>query len=120
MDFLRALLNDEELLLDEDLQKFLTELEELEDVDLLDEDAWNRIESRVKKREIALYRYIVGTDKMMLTQKFLELAEKGKSIPSPMVKAYYPAIEMLDDIIQAGPGYVQLLKSLHSRAKRDR
>ena len=56
----------------------------------------------------------------MMTSKFLELAKNGKSIPSSMVKAYLPAIELLDDIVQAGPGYIQLLKTLQKRAKKSK
>jgi len=29
-----------------------------------------------------------------------------------------PAIEMLDDIVSAGPGFVQLLRVLHKRAQK--
>jgi hypothetical protein len=55
---------------------------------------------------------------MMLTKKFLELALNGKSVPSTMVKGYLPALKMLDDIVTAGPGYVQMLRLLHQRAKK--
>jgi hypothetical protein len=117
MNFIRAIQNNEDLILDEEVDSFLAELEQLEDLELLDEDAWNRIAKRVEVRDLALYRYIVGANNLMLTKKFLDLAREGKSIPSTMVKAYLPAIEMLDDIVTAGPGYVQLLKTLHKRAK---
>lgn len=71
----------------------------------------------VSPSDIALYRYLVGTDNMMLTKKFLELAKDGKGIPSVMVQAYFPAIKLIDDIVQAGPAYVQNLRALHKRAK---
>jgi len=35
-----------------------------------------------------------------------------------MVQAYLPAIEMIDDLVQAGPAYVQQLRALHKRAKK--
>jgi hypothetical protein len=35
-----------------------------------------------------------------------------------MVQAYMPAIQMIDDIVQAGPAAVQQLRALHKRAKR--
>lgn len=117
MNFLRSIVNDEEIELDEDYQQILSEIAAEEN---LDEDAWARIEKRVKAREIALYRYIVGTQNLMLAKKFLDLAEDGKSIPSSLVKGYLPAIEMIDEIVQAGPAYVQLLRALHSRAKKAR
>jgi hypothetical protein len=120
MDFIRSLLNDESIELDEDYQDLLDQIIEEEQVDetVLDEAAIDRVEARVRAREIALYRYIVGTQNLMLAKKFLDLAEKDKSIPSSLVKGYKPAIEMIDEIVQAGPAYVQLLIALHKRAKR--
>lgn len=69
-------------------------------------------------REIALYRYLVGTENLMLAKKFLELASDAKSIPSAYVEAYLPAIKLIDDIVQAGPAYVQNLRALHKRAQK--
>jgi hypothetical protein len=120
MDFIRALTNDEELILDEDLEKFLEEIIQLEDMDLLDENVWARIEKRVAARDLLMYKYIVGAAKLMGTKKFLELAKQGKSVPGTFVKAYQPVLEMVDDIITAGPTYVQLLRVLHKRAQRER
>lgn len=68
--------------------------------------------------DIALYRYLVGNDNLALTKKFLEHAKDGKSIPSNMVQAYLPAIKMLDDIVQGGPSFIQMLRALHKRAKK--
>jgi hypothetical protein len=68
--------------------------------------------------DIALYRYLVGTDNLMATKKFLELAKDGKSVPSSFVQGYLPAVKMLDDIVQAGPSFVQNLRTLHKRAKK--
>ena len=118
MDFIRAITNDEDILLDEDVEKFLTELMELSDEELLDEDSWARIEKRVEGRELALYRFLVGASNLMGTKKFLELAREGKSIPSPYVKAYLPALEIFDDIVRAGPSFLQVLRVLHKRAQK--
>lgn len=115
MNFIRSIINNESIDLDEDQQKLLDEIIAEEQID---ESAIDRIRNRVKSRELALYRLIVGTENLMLTKKFLELAEKEKSIPSSLVKGYKPAIDMIDEIVQAGPAYVQLLKALHKRAKR--
>ena len=71
-------------------------------------------------QDIALYRYLVGADNLMQTKKFLELAKDGKSIPSSMVKAYLPAIKMLDDIVQGGPSFVQGLRTLQKRAQKSK
>lgn len=118
MDFIRALINNEEILTNAEAEQILEELEQLDDEDLLSEAAWARIEKRVTNRNLALYSLLVDKDKLMLVKNFVELARLGKSIPSPMVKAYQPIIEMIDDIVTAGPGYVQMLKVLHKRAKR--
>ena len=46
------------------------------------------------------------------------IAEEGKGIPSNFVKAYRPIIEMIDDIVESGPGGITLLKQLHKRVKK--
>jgi len=71
-------------------------------------------------REIALYRYLVGTKNLMLAKKFLEMAADGRGIPAAYVEAYMPAIQLIDDIVQAGPAYVQNLRALHKRALKRR
>lgn len=71
-------------------------------------------------RDINLYRYIVGTENVMRTRNFLNLAKQGKSVPSQFVQGYVPAVKMLDDIVKAGPAYINLLRALHQRAKKSR
>lgn len=115
MDFIRSIINNEELILDEDYDNLLKDIINEEEID---ESALDRIIDRVETRNIALYRPIVGTQNLMLARKFLELAKDKKSIPSSITKGYVPAIEMLDDIIQAGPAFVQLFQALHKRAKK--
>ena len=70
--------------------------------------------------ELSYYRFLVGARNLVGTQKFLELARSGNSIPSTFVKQYLPAIQLIDDIVKAGPGYVQMLRSLQKRAKKRR
>ena len=71
-------------------------------------------------RDISLYRYLVGVNNLMRTKNFLDLAKQGKSVPGQFVQGYIPAIKMVDDIVQAGPAYINLLRSLHLRAKKSR
>ena len=122
MDFIRALENDQDISPDKESVELLEKLDELQlvfnNLEELDEGAFDRIEQRVEARDLLLYRVIVGQSNMMLTKKFLELALNGKSVPSTMVKGYLPALKMLDDIVTAGPGYVQMLRLLHQRAKK--
>ena len=56
----------------------------------------------------------------MRTKNFLNLAKQGKSVPSQFVQGYVPAVKMLDDIVKAGPAYINLLRALHQRAKKSR
>lgn len=69
-------------------------------------------------RDVSLYRYLVGVENLMKTKNFLDLAKQGKSVPGQFVQGYVPAIKMIDDIVQAGPAYINLLRSLHQRAKK--
>lgn len=73
----------------------------------------------VTAQDLNLYRFLVGTDNMVMAKKFLELAKNGQSIPKQFVQAYLPAIQAIDDIVKAGPGYVQMLKQLQNRAKKN-
>lgn len=71
-------------------------------------------------KDLSLYRYLVGVENLMMTKRFLDHAKQGKSVSGNMVQGYMPAIKMLDDIVKAGPGYVQMLRALHNRAKKGR
>lgn len=113
MDFIQAIANNQEIILDEELKEMFDNL----DLENLDEDALDRIEKRVSQREIALYSYIVGKENALKAKIFVEKATDGKTVPSNIVNGYLPAIEMIHDIVKAGPGYINLLKSLHKRAK---
>jgi len=70
-------------------------------------------------RDLSLYRYLVGVENLMRTKNFLDLAKQGKSVPGQFVQGYLPAVKMIDDIVQAGPQYINLLRSLHKRAKNN-
>lgn len=71
-------------------------------------------------QDLALYRYVVGAKNVHMTKLFVEHAKQGKATNSQMNQAYLPAIKMLDDIITAGPAYIQQLRALHKRAKKGR
>jgi hypothetical protein len=139
MDFIRSIVNESTLITDADVDKFLEDLAILDeprytarewammegghdvadaiDIVHINEDAFDRIANRVEKRNLINYRLIVGAENLMRVKLFLELAKEGKNIPSAYVKGMQPAIEMLDDIVSAGPGFVQLLRVLHKRAQ---
>lgn len=71
-------------------------------------------------RDLLLYRLIVGTKNLAQARLFLKKAQNGESIPSTAVQAYQPAVKLLNDIVQAGPGFVQQLRLLHDRAIKNK
>lgn len=114
MDFLKALVNDQEIMLDEEIEQMFRDL----DLEELDEDALDRIEQRVSQREIALYSYLVGKQNAIKAKIFVEKLRQGQTVPSSVAQGYAPAVDMIHDIVKAGPAYINLLKSLHQRAKK--
>lgn len=69
---------------------------------------------------LQLYRYLVGTENLMMAKKFMDIAKNGASVPSQYVQGYLPIVKMIDDIVQAGPSYIQQLRVVHQRAKKSR
>jgi len=114
MDFIQALQNDQEILLDEEIKQLFLEL----DLEELDEDALDRIEKRVSQREIALYSLLVGKTNALKAKIFVEKLSQGQTVPSSIARGYAPAADMIHDIVKAGPAYINLLKNLHQRAKK--
>jgi hypothetical protein len=49
--------------------------------------------------------------------KVLNMTSRGLGIPPRFAQAYAPIMRIIDDIIKAGPGYVNLLKQVHNRAR---
>ena len=70
-------------------------------------------------RDLAVYRMLVGSGQLGLFKKFMDQARTGQAIPAAMVQAYMPIIKLVDNLVKAGPGYVQMLRQLENRAKRD-
>lgn len=102
----------------EDFEKF-AQIKDLEKASVIDpEPTVSTPDIATRPGDLALYRYLVGDRNLALTKKFLEAAKDGKAASSSMVQAYLPAIEMLDDIVQAGPAFVQQLRALQKRAKK--
>jgi len=89
----------------------------------LDEGAWanirgERVKRLSKDRQVALYGYLVGVENAVKARRFTELAQDGKSVPSTFVQAYLPIIDMIDDIVDAGPAGITQLRNLHKRLKK--
>jgi len=102
----------------EDFEKFAA-IKNLEKANVNDPEPSVSIpDISTKQGDLALYRYLVGDKNLALTKKFLDSAKNNKAASASMVNAYLPAIEMLDDIVKAGPAFVQNLRTLHTRAKK--
>ena len=69
---------------------------------------------------VALYRYLIGGKDLAMLKKFLELAKDGKAVNPSMMQSYQPIVQIIDDIVQGGPGFVTALKALRSRALRSK
>jgi len=101
-----------------DFEQFAA-VKNLEKTDVFDpEPQISTPDIRASPADIALYRYLVGAKNMALTKRFLDQAKAGNAVSAEMLKAYMPVIEMIDDIVQAGPAYVQNLRAVHDRAKK--
>ena len=142
MNFIQAIQNESTIVTDDEVDLFLESLNIIDeprytarewammegghdasdvlDTISIDEDAFARIAKKVEARDLINYRLIVGAENLMRVKLFLELAKDGKNIPSAYVKGMKPAIEVLDDIVSAGPGFVQMLRVLHKRAQKKR
>lgn len=68
-------------------------------------------------KELARYRYIVGQTNLVLTKQLIDNAKAGRGATSQQLKAYIPAMEIIDDIVTGGPTYIQQLKNIQKRAK---
>ena len=89
----------------------------------LDEDAWadirgRRIERLSNDKLVALYGYLVGIENALRAAKFVETAQQGRTPPNQYVKSYMPIIDMINDIVAAGPSSIQQLRLVHKRAKK--
>jgi hypothetical protein len=61
---------------------------------------------------------IVGQRRLFLAIKYIELQRQGKTIPSNVARAMSPAIEMIVEIITAGPTFIQRFLEIHETAKK--
>lgn len=105
-----------------DIIQYLEELSAKKDLELFrisdPEPTISSPDITVTPNDMLSYRYVVGDKNLMMAKRFLELAKTGKSIPSNILKGYLPAIQLIDDIAKAGPGYTQQLRLLANRAKK--
>ena len=69
-------------------------------------------------KDIQMLRLLgVPNKDLPFAYKVLSLTTRGLGIPPRFAQAYAPIMRIIDDIVKAGPGYVNLLKQVHNRAK---
>lgn len=67
--------------------------------------------------DLIYFAKLVGQQNLYKAIKYVELASQGKTIPSNIAQGMNPAIQLLVDIVQAGPSYIGMLKYVHKQAK---
>ena len=68
---------------------------------------------------IVFYQRLIHKPSFALLNGFLN-AIRNKRIPTlKQIESYTPIIQMIDDIVKAGPAYTNMLKVLHKRAKNN-
>lgn len=69
-------------------------------------------------KDIQMLRMLgVPNKDLPFAYKVLSLTSRGLGIPPRFAQAYAPIMRIIDDIVKAGPGYVNLLKQVHNRAR---
>lgn len=76
-------------------------------------------DTAIPTEDLRNYRFLVPANMIPFVGKFLQSARSGRSILANFTQSYLPIIIMIDDIVQAGPAYIEQLKQVHNRAKRD-
>jgi len=91
----------------------------LEDLSKTDPEYSVSTPDDVKQSDVINYRFLVPVSKLPFIAKFIENAVAGKTTVAQFVQAYAPLVVMLDDIVRAGPAYIEQFKILHKRAKKN-
>ena len=76
--------------------------------------------SEMTADEVSGYRILVGANNVRRAKIATDLVKQGKSVPAPIMSAFYPVIQMVDDIVKGGYSYVKLLQTIADRAKSNR
>jgi len=79
----------------------------------------NIIDVGTTGRDLINYRLLLDNPKnVFLIKLFVQAVKDGRSIPANQAQAYSQIVQMVDDIVQAGPAYVSMLKTIHKKAKK--
>ncbi len=91
----------------------------LEDLSKTDPEYGVSTPDDVKQSDVVNYRFLVPINRLPFIAKFIENATAGRTVAAQFVQAYAPLILMIDDIVRAGPAYIEQLKIVHKRAKKN-
>lgn len=79
----------------------------------------SRPDEILSNKDLVWLAKIVGQKRLFLAIKYIELQRQGKTIPSNVAKAMTPAVELVVEIVKAGPTYVQRLLQIYNVAQKE-
>lgn len=68
---------------------------------------------------IIFYARLLSKPSFALLNGFLNAVRNNRIPTLKQIEAYSPIIQMVDDIVKAGPAYINMLKVVHNRAKNN-
>lgn len=74
----------------------------------------------ISPNEIQAYRLLVGAANVRRAKIAADMVKQGKAVPAPIMAAYAPIVQMVDNIAKGGYTFVRLLQTIHDRAKNKR
>ena len=70
--------------------------------------------------ELNAYRILVGPTNVRRAKIAVDQARQGRGLAGPIAAAYFPIMQMIDDIANGGYTFVKLLQTIAERAKRNK
>ena len=70
--------------------------------------------------ELNAYRILVGPTNVRRAKIAVDQARQGRGLAGPIASAYYPIMQMIDDIASGGFTFVKLLQNIADRARRNK
>lgn len=95
-------------------QKQKLELKGVKDAEM------NTVEVSMTPEELSAYRLLVGSANVRRAKIAYDMARQGKGIAGYVSSAYFPIMQMIDDIAKGGFTFVRLLQSIADRAKKSK
>ena len=76
--------------------------------------------SEMTANEMSGYRVLVGDNNVRRAKIATDMVKQGRAVPAPIMSAFYPVIQMVDNIVNGGMSYVKMLQAINDRAKSGR